>query len=740
MSLPALLLAILSVLASTQAAASPAAPQERAGEEPFEGHSDVVLVQVPVHVTDRDGEPVRDLPPEAFRLWDDGREIETIQVETVDHAHLAADASKATDTSEPTDPDDLPAAARRKVLLLFDLSFSRPASVVRARSAALDFVLHDLGPGDLAAVATVSVEQGARLLVTFTRDRAQLARAVDTLGQPGLTGPASGDPLRFVLERPPSRQSTAGEGGRRERFDRELEEQLDLFRAQRRRVEQNFERGRIADWTRSLAHLAGSLAGLQGDQHVVVFSEGFDSRLVFGDAPAADPSRGAAGRPTGSLWRTDADETFGSSTLQSAVADMARVFRRAGVRLHAVDVGGLRTGARADETSAGEAAPRGGRDSLFFVADATGGELLRDANDLSAGLERLLRQSSVTYLLSFYPRDLPDDGSYRPLRVAVEGLPRGARVRHREGYFAPRPFAELPPLERALLTSETLTAPRPKQDLELHLLATTFRAGDGRSYVPLILELPSASLLRPTDDESGEEDHAEQRLEIFVYAGDADGTIRDFATQPLRASRRALGEHRGLKFYTHLLLPPGPHQLRVLVRDPADGRTTVHTRTLQVPDWSGPVLLPPLAVQRPDEPWLMVRQDAPSASPQEDDGTVVYPFLRGREPYVPAAVPRLRVGESLPVVLVGYGFSGSGPEASGPDGWTGAVVGDEGVAHLRGPLAELLADVTPQPTRVEGQTQLSGRLVPAGLRPGRYVLEITTPEGAASAMAFQVVP
>ena len=72
--------------------------------------------------------------------------------------------------------------ARRQFLLLFDLSFSSVSGLIRSREAATEFVETRLAPIDLAGVATDSLTAGVRLLLGFTSDKAQVRRAVETLG------------------------------------------------------------------------------------------------------------------------------------------------------------------------------------------------------------------------------------------------------------------------------------------------------------------------------------------------------------------------------------------------------------------------------------------------------------------------------------------------------------------------------------------------------------------------------
>ncbi|HEY0783981.1 MAG TPA: VWA domain-containing protein, partial [Thermoanaerobaculia bacterium] len=143
----------------------------------FEETTRVVDVEVPVNVVGRDGEPVRGLTAADFTVQDDGATQKITHFEVVDLA--APPAPAAARQPVPLEP---PPAGRRHFLLLFDLSFSSPTAVLKARLAARDFLLHSLAPSDLAAVATFSLENGPRLVVSFTPDRAQLARGIDTLG------------------------------------------------------------------------------------------------------------------------------------------------------------------------------------------------------------------------------------------------------------------------------------------------------------------------------------------------------------------------------------------------------------------------------------------------------------------------------------------------------------------------------------------------------------------------------
>src|SRR5689334_16796611 len=151
------------------------------------------VIEIPVTVVGKDGRPVTGLTAADFELFDDGKKQSVSSVDVIDLSQPAPNAPPHPAGSAAV-AAPIPPAARRLWLLVFDLSYASASGLTRARDGARDFVTRSMQPNDLAAVGTLSVDTGWRLLVNFTRDRRQLAAAVDTLGIPSLVHP-SPDPL-----------------------------------------------------------------------------------------------------------------------------------------------------------------------------------------------------------------------------------------------------------------------------------------------------------------------------------------------------------------------------------------------------------------------------------------------------------------------------------------------------------------------------------------------------------------
>ena len=84
----------------------------------FSETTSVVVAEVPVKVS-RDGEPVRGLTAEDFKILDRGEPRSLLGFEVVDLEAVGG----------PEALQEIPVAAQRHFLLLFDLAFSRPMTL-----------------------------------------------------------------------------------------------------------------------------------------------------------------------------------------------------------------------------------------------------------------------------------------------------------------------------------------------------------------------------------------------------------------------------------------------------------------------------------------------------------------------------------------------------------------------------------------------------------------------------------
>ncbi|HEX4952532.1 MAG TPA: VWA domain-containing protein [Thermoanaerobaculia bacterium] len=631
----------------------------KGGKGDFEETTRVIAVEVPVNVVDKLGRPVRGLRAEDFELFDEGRRQTLTGFEVVDLA-----SPEVHQAVTPSRPGGLPSAARRHFLLLFDISFSNPAAITRAREATRELVLSRLHPSDLVAVAVYSLETGPRLIVTFTPDRAQVAQALDSLG---LSRASRLDPLRFILASSfdassDTRVDSSDLGGRNTELDLlggfqdTARDQLAIINKMLERNEKGYARSQVTAFARALGEMAQILGSIEGRKQVLLFSEGFDSRLLTGvpfDTEAEGDMRSVQIQ-RGDIALIDSDDSYGNTGVQTNLAEMVSQFRRADCVIQAVDIGGLRAEDRLTDTSATGQGMRSrlnsGHDGLFYVANETGGELFKNSTDLSEQLPQVLDRSAVTYLLTFQTGELPTTGRFRRLKVKLaDSAPRDARVSFRQGYFEPRPFEDLHPLEKDLLASDAIATAALSDEIRMNLLVAPFKGGPGWAYVPVIIELDGETLL------AGQKD-GQLSIELYAYATDEKSEMRGFFTQQVsldisRSRERLKGS--GIKYYGHLEMRPGDYQVRVLARNARTGRTGVKAISMTVPQYeeTPAFILPPFFPEQTAR-WVMVRE----RSTQSGSASTVYPFTINGEPYVPAALPQIELGNPTAFYLVGYNF------------------------------------------------------------------------------------
>lgn len=687
---------VVLMLGALAAWSAQAAPQ---GKDRFSETIDVVTVEVPVYVV-RQGAAVRDLTAENFELFADNKKVVLEGFEVVDLENVTPS------TTRPAVMSEAPLVGRRHFLLLFDLSFTEPGATIKARDAAIDLVMNDVHPTDLVGVAAYTLNGGVKMVLGFSPDRRQVVTAIRRMGDPQLFE-QTGDPLRLLVD--PSlgegvesglRSTGSNSGGAAGNVNIEGLQQQNLRDLAREsgKAQRNVDLGRISSFLGSFEELAKILDTVEGKKHVVLLSEGWDSSLLVGSFDAKEQMRQAEAASWGNLSEVNSADRMGQSAELNHLDRVLESFKRSDAVIQAVDVGGLRQ----DAIGGGKAQSD---NSLFMLADGTGGELYRNFNDLGNAMGQLLDRTSVTYLLSFQPSQLERDGSFHKLRVKLKNVPK-ARVVHRPGFFAPKPYAEMAAVERQLDAADFIMSGEDSGSLAAEALATPMPGRDGKAYVPVLIEVDGNSLLaeQPDDKLVG--------LEFFAYAFDAAGGAQDYFSQNMGlevAKVRQILEQSGLKFFGHLDLKPGDYLVRVLVRDARTGRYAARALPITVPDFdqTQAFLSPPLFPE-PLGKWLMVRENE-----QRRDASLPYPFMAGDQPYVPAAMPKMEAAD-IQLNLMAFGVAGSSVSV---DGW---LLGGDGQRLQGSEVALVEHAVSPG----GGPDQIVASLKVPELAPGSYTVVV----------------
>lgn len=146
---------------------------------PLQFRSEIRLVHVDVSVFDQDGRPVRDLPPAAFRVLEDGHEVDVAFFWKADG--LAPARVSASGGSPPVAAVDFgndvgPGGRALAIVLDADQIGFRPRLAARTRTIA-NLVVDGLEANDFAAIITVGGR--AEQQSDFTNSKEQLRRVIE---------------------------------------------------------------------------------------------------------------------------------------------------------------------------------------------------------------------------------------------------------------------------------------------------------------------------------------------------------------------------------------------------------------------------------------------------------------------------------------------------------------------------------------------------------------------------------
>jgi len=581
----------------------------------------VYLVEVPVTVVDSSGNPIRGLTAANFEIIDSGTKRQITAFDKIDFA-----SPEAVSAISPLNP-----SARRQFMLLFDLTNSSPNALARAQEAGRKFVAENVQPRDLVAVGTIEAERGFRLLTAFTTDRQLVASAI---AEPGSF--RGNDPLQIanqaVLYEVTANQPVSGSSGGGREAKAAADEEMVLMQRNVTHQNEAAVRARVERQVDALGALAKMLRAVPGRKQIVFLSEGFDPKYIQGRDARASQEQAADNEQVlhGQVYNVDSDAIFGNTGSMTMLDRMAQYFRQSDVVLHALDIQGVRVqntvqGGVSINSNAG----------LFLLARPTGGDVFQNTNDLKNNFQRMLRQQEVVYVLGFQaPTQKP--GTFHNLKVKLLNVP-GGRVSHRAGYYEGGGES---PAERMLSNAEIIVNDIPQTDVHLNALSAAFPTSGKNLQVPVILEINGNDLVKDVRGNA-------VKVEIFVYAFDSDGIVRDRLYQNLSLDLKKVGDRlraSGLKYYGTLSLPPGTYAVKSLVRSIDTDRRGFGRTDIVVPKPGDVAAVQPVPID--EQPgWVLVKGNS------HDSTNAGIPFVLNGQQFIPGAVAH----KSQKVALFVYG-------------------------------------------------------------------------------------
>jgi len=567
-----LLLATLCMAADKTPKKDPATPtkDDKSGTFTFKVPVDVVVVNA--IVTDKQGNPVKDLKVDDFRVYEDGKlqPIHTFALESYKATQGPAQ-TPGKPTGAPTTEDPGSAQSRMISIVVDDLATSAPEFFMYAQQALKKLLASGVEPSDLISLTTASgsVNQpftsDRELLMSLVEDlhkkvqragtvKSQCPELTDTQAEQIRNNQSDPTPLRVAiaetilcqhLENVPNPEQTA-EPMVRSAAAQQFEENQHRYRSLLTSLKQ---------YLRSLRHF-------EGRKSLILISDGFLSNYVRYE-------------------------------LQD-VTDMAL---RSGVIFNTVDVRGLFT----TNYQASDQVTVGNDQETFVLlsrkpqmrindmgeqelplrqlSSETGGMHIGNTNDLAAGMRKIIDSQSFYYILSYATPSAKSDGRYHKIKLEVTRP--GLNVTYRKGYYAPKEQISFERRKKDDII-EALRAPGNLNEIPIQLSYNYFQMDDARYQLALMTQVNIRGM------KFVEEDSRHKNLiSLIVVALDEhdqyiDGLEKTIDLNLTGPSYDALLNH-GFTSKMDVKVPPGRYRIRAVVREGVHTKMGSVNKMIEVP-------------------------------------------------------------------------------------------------------------------------------------------------------------
>ena len=474
-------------------AALPVQSQDKKEPRKTPDQDDVVrvnsnLVNLDVMVKDKKGKPITDLKAEDFVLSENGVRQ---NIEFFDSTLTTGNDTGRTGTisvsTGPRPPISLP---RNIIAMVLDGQTTEGANLKHVRDGMTKYIRERISDSD--SVALFAISGGLQLLQSFTQDKAKLISAVEqadgistgskTAEQRGINEAMA--TTRDQLAAGPTGVITSPAGGSAAAQAMISQRILEQYVQLRSALSTQQTRPVLA----GLAAICEGLRAIPGKKTLVVFSQGFvaPQALDWQVQSTID----IANRANVAIYIIDSSGLTGGTPQSGALVPSSAL---SGISAETSQENRIRAGAGESvfDVSRQEGLNRQ-QDLLYRISGDTGGQFIKNTNDIASGLERIDEEIRSRYTLAYRSTDPNFDGSFRKVKIEVRRP--DAKVLARPGYYAIPPSQVVPfsPEDTKLLANfETISA---HSTLPLSLQLNSFRSQPGYYIVPLSFEIPPAAV------------------------------------------------------------------------------------------------------------------------------------------------------------------------------------------------------------------------------------------------------
>ncbi len=537
-------------------------PASASDEPKVEFHSQTVLIQVPVVVTDKSGNHLHGLNKEDFTVLENGKPVSVANFEELT-------ASNAQFTIPPTPSGQFRNLTldgpqpRNVVVIALDTVNTPFLDQTYGRRELVKFLARNLDSGQAFALMLIT-SHGLRVVQGLTGDSAHLIQALNkAAGEISPMETMSTDAQESITAGSPSifgQQSDAGGDS--------VLQGLDRFVRYGDAVEAQFMQSNAIETTmNSFLGIAWSLSGVPGRKSLIWATGGFPFAL---DSPSTVPG----------------------GYLSLLYERTMLALNDAQISIYPVDIRGLANSpsfvnGKSSGAFSGTAVSRqisnrmwlqqSKIDTLNDFADMTGGKAFYNTNDLAGSFKRAADDASSYYMLGYYLDTKNNKPGWRKLQVKVGK--KDVEVRARNGFFVTN-AAMNPLLSRDRDMANALHSPIEGTGVPMTVQWVGLAPDGDRKKAVFSAHMPGGGL---TFEGNG---RSQLNFDFAALAYDKDGkeagqTARNY-TPVVPDAQIASVRSNGMDFRNVLELAPGKYTVRFVVRDNVTGKVGSVTAPLTV--------------------------------------------------------------------------------------------------------------------------------------------------------------